>query len=72
VTRMSQAQDQQALSKFLRFARCMHSHGVPGWPDPTRAPGQIPPLLSTSRTYRACNHVRGRRRSIPLSTNASA
>jgi hypothetical protein len=44
VTRMSQAQDQQALSKFLRFARCMHSHGVPGWPDPTRAPGQIPPF----------------------------
>jgi hypothetical protein len=22
-------------SQMLHFARCMHSHGVPGWPDPS-------------------------------------
>ncbi len=26
---------QQALHDGLRFARCMRSHGVPNWPDPT-------------------------------------
>jgi hypothetical protein len=26
---------QQMLSAGLRFARCMRSHGVPNWPDPT-------------------------------------
>ena len=23
---------------MLNFARCMHSHGVPNWPDPTPYP----------------------------------
>jgi hypothetical protein len=31
----SQAELRQAWSNSLRFARCMRSHGVPGWPDPT-------------------------------------
>jgi hypothetical protein len=26
---------QQALEEGRRFARCMRSHGVPNWPDPT-------------------------------------
>jgi hypothetical protein len=26
---------QRALEEGLRFARCMRSHGVPNWPDPT-------------------------------------
>ena len=26
---------QQAMSAGLKFARCMRSHGVPNWPDPT-------------------------------------
>jgi hypothetical protein len=30
-----QALVQQALHDGLRFARCMRSHGVPNWPDPT-------------------------------------
>ena len=30
---------QQALSAGREFARCMRSHGVPNWPDPTTQPG---------------------------------
>jgi hypothetical protein len=30
-----QALVRQIQSAELRFARCMRSHGVPGWPDPT-------------------------------------
>jgi hypothetical protein len=26
---------QQALTQLRNFAQCMHSHGVPNWPDPT-------------------------------------
>lgn len=29
---------QQSWSDFRTFARCMRSHGVPNWPDPTRYP----------------------------------
>ncbi len=32
---MTQAQSQRDLRAMLRFARCMRSHGVPNWPDPT-------------------------------------
>jgi hypothetical protein len=32
---MSQAESQRDLRAMLRFARCMRSHGVPNWPDPT-------------------------------------
>lgn len=32
---LSQADVQQAWSSTLNFARCMRSHGVPDWPDPT-------------------------------------
>ena len=30
-----QAMVQQALTAMRRFSRCMRSHGVPNWPDPT-------------------------------------
>jgi hypothetical protein len=30
-----QALVRQALNEGLSFARCMRSHGVPSWPDPT-------------------------------------
>ena len=30
-----QAESQRDLRAMLGFARCMRSHGVPGWPDPT-------------------------------------
>ena len=32
----TQAMLQQAWSDMANFARCMRSHGVPTWPDPTR------------------------------------
>ena len=32
-----QSASQQLLSDGLKFARCMRSHGVPNWPDPTRS-----------------------------------
>jgi hypothetical protein len=31
----SQALVQQVLTAQRKFARCMRSHGVPNWPDPT-------------------------------------
>lgn len=33
--RLTQTQSQQDLRAMLGVARCMRSHGVPGWPDPT-------------------------------------
>jgi len=30
------AEQRQAFIKGLRMARCMRSHGYPGWPDPTQ------------------------------------
>ena len=32
---LTQSQSQQDLNAMRRFARCMRSHGVPTWPDPT-------------------------------------
>ena len=37
-----QALVRQILTAELRFARCMRSHGVPNWPDPTIGPGGRP------------------------------
>ncbi len=34
---MTQTESQRDLRAMLRFARCMRSHGVPGWPDPTNS-----------------------------------
>lgn len=33
---------QRLMSGMLQFARCMRSHGVPNWPDPTTSPGRGP------------------------------
>jgi hypothetical protein len=35
---MSQAQSQRDLQAMRGFARCMRSHGVPTWPDPSYDP----------------------------------
>jgi hypothetical protein len=32
------SESQQDLNAMRRFARCMRSHGVPSWPDPTNGP----------------------------------
>jgi hypothetical protein len=34
----AQAQLQKEWSDARKFARCMHHHGVPNWPDPTPYP----------------------------------
>src|SRR5579864_8869305 len=34
----TQTQSQQDLNAMRRYARCMRSHGVPTWPDPTYDP----------------------------------
>ena len=36
--RTTPTQSQQDLNAMLGFARCMRSHGVPTWPDPTNGP----------------------------------
>jgi hypothetical protein len=46
----SQAVTQQMLSAGLRFARCMRSHGVPNWPDPsTDSQGRVAFAISVSK-----------------------
>jgi hypothetical protein len=65
----SQAQVQQAWNDMRIFARCMRSHGVPNWPDPTftsaqdhrpffNTPANIDPNapLITTRIA-SCRHV---------------
>jgi hypothetical protein len=42
----SQAQLQQMMTDDLAFARCMRSHGVPNWPDPTESEGRVVFTLS--------------------------
>jgi hypothetical protein len=32
---LTQTQSQKDLNAMLRYARCMRSHGMPNWPDPT-------------------------------------
>ena len=47
----TQAQQRQELTDALRFARCMRSHGVPNWPDPTTDPdsGFVEFVIHTSQ-----------------------
>jgi hypothetical protein len=35
----TQAQQRQQLTGYLKFARCMRSHGVPAFPDPSIGDG---------------------------------
>jgi hypothetical protein len=32
----------QLLSKMVAFSRCMRSHELPNWPDPTTGPDRTP------------------------------
>lgn len=45
----TQAQQRQQLTDDLKFARCMRSHGLPDFPDPTTADGRVEFVISTSR-----------------------
>ncbi len=65
----TQAQVQQAWNDMRNFARCMRSHSVPNWPDPTatsqqdqrpffHTPESIDPNAPRIATkIRACQHV---------------
>jgi hypothetical protein len=46
---LTQAQQRQQLAQDLKFARCMRSHGVPDFPDPTSSGGQAEFVISLSR-----------------------
>jgi hypothetical protein len=60
---------QQALTQLENFARCMRSHGVPKWPDPTI--GEVGPLFSSSAPVKTAS-TRIRRRSKPRTKSARA
>jgi hypothetical protein len=58
----TQTQIQQAQRDVVRFAGCMHSHGVPSLPDPTVSPRAFKDALnSKSRAfesaYTVCGHL---------------
>jgi hypothetical protein len=62
----TQAQVPQIMSGMLTFARCMRSHGVPNWPDPSTdssgqpvfsIPGINPDSLRISNTANECTHL---------------
>jgi hypothetical protein len=61
-----QAQIPQIMTGLLNFARCMRSHGIPNWPDPTTdrngqpvfdIPGINPDSPRVSNTADECTHL---------------
>jgi len=46
---LSQAESRQKLTDDLKFARCMRSHGIPGFPDPTTDPDGVRFVISVSK-----------------------
>ena len=62
----TQAQVPQIMTGMLNFARCMRSHGVPGWPDPStdrngqpvfNISGINPDSARVSDTAGECTHL---------------
>lgn len=62
----TQAQVPQMMTGVLKFARCMRSHGVPDWPDPSidsngqpifNIPGINPDSPRVSNTADVCTHL---------------
>lgn len=51
----TQAQVQQGQQDAVRFARCMRSHGVPGFPDPT-SPREFKDAFSSSAAQSPAFH----------------
>jgi hypothetical protein len=39
------AQQQEVLVRFLRYAKCMRSHAIPNFPDPTLSSGGVNLIL---------------------------
>jgi hypothetical protein len=62
----AQAQLPRIMTGLLDFSRCMRSHGIPNWPDPTTdrngqpvfdIPGINPDSPRVSRTADECTHL---------------
>ncbi len=62
----TQAQVPEIMTGMLNFARCMRSHGVPNWPDPStdssgqpvfNIPGIDPDSPRVSNTADECTHL---------------
>ena len=57
------AQQRQELERFLRYARCMRSHAIPNFPDPTLSAGVISVMLRgtgidpASPRYQSAQHA---------------
>jgi hypothetical protein len=43
------AQNQVVTDEYVRFARCMRTHGLPDFPDPAYAEGRVEFVLSASQ-----------------------
>ena len=76
-----QQTQQEALPALVRFAQCMRSHGVPGFPDPP-ASGQATPAASKGAginpnspqfqaAVRACQHVLPAGAHVSIGTHVS-
>jgi hypothetical protein len=70
-----QAQQQRVLALGVEFARCVRSHGVPGFPDPG-ADGRIPDPATAgidqgSPKFRAANQACARYRPPYMPSNAA-
>jgi hypothetical protein len=71
----NQAQRQQIKAQGLRFARCVRSHGVPGFPDPDST-GRIPDPASVgidqgSPKFQAANQACARYRPPYIPSNSA-
>jgi len=74
------AQQRQQLTDDLTFARCMRSHGVPNFPDPTTSDGRVEFVISVSRVGMSlpqllgkaheCQHVLPPGSPLPSATEA--
>jgi hypothetical protein len=43
------AGNQAVMGEYVRFAHCMRTHGLPGFPDPMNAEGRVEFVLSASQ-----------------------
>lgn len=76
------AQQRQQMADDLKFAQCMRSHGLPGFPDPTNSDGHVEFVISASRDgidihspqvlakAHACEHVLPAGTGLPSATLA--
>jgi hypothetical protein len=62
------AQQQQLLARFLQYAKCMRSHSIPNFPDPTLSDGSVNLILKgTGINLRSPQFQRAQQTCRPLS-----